>query len=75
MKNKEQQALIDVLKTTMGRNGINHNQMAKYLGVPRVTLDKWLAGERYPGSATLRLIEVLGIIETMSQDIHEMLIE
>ena len=49
-------------------------QTADYLGVPLPTLRKWLAGERAPSAATVRLLYVLDLISTLAPAIHAHLI-
>jgi DNA-binding transcriptional regulator YiaG len=48
--------------------------MARYLGVPRPTWDKWERGEREPPAALWRLVEVLGLVEMLAPDLHNLLI-
>lgn len=59
------------LRQTMDRLTMTDTQGADYLGVPVFTFRKWLAGERRPSAATVRLLDVLGIVETMAPTIHE----
>lgn len=47
--------------------------MARYLGVPINTYHQWLNGSRTPGSSTLKLIEVLELVETWNPALHELL--
>ena len=60
-------ALIDRLALT-------DDQACAYIGVPLFTLRKWRTGERTPGAVAQRLIDVLGVIEVMSPDIHASLL-
>lgn len=43
--------------------GWNDIQIAEYLGLPRTTVRGWLDGTRNPGSAAVRLMEVLQTME------------
>ena len=63
------------IKATIDRLGLNDKQAADYLGVPVFTLRKWLTGERAPGAATHKLIEVLGMLEALAPAIHESLLK
>jgi DNA-binding transcriptional regulator YiaG len=63
------------IKATINRLGLTDKQAANYLGVPVFTLRKWLTGERAPGAATHKLIEVLGMLEAMAPAIHESLLK
>ena len=58
----------------MTRLNLDEPRAAQYLGVPVFTLRKWIKGERKPSAATLRLIEVLGLIEALAPAMHEALI-
>lgn len=58
----------------MDRLHLDEPRAAEYLGVPVFTLRKWVKGERKPSAATLRLIEVLGLIEALAPAMHEALI-
>jgi DNA-binding transcriptional regulator YiaG len=62
------------IKATIDRLGLTDKQAAEYLGVPVFTLRKWLSGEREPGAATYRLVEVLGMMEALAPAIHESLL-
>jgi len=59
-------ALID-------RHQLNEPAAAALLGVPVHTLKKWTTGERGPGAATVRLLEVLGIVEAMAPSLFGVL--
>lgn len=63
------------LTDTMNRHNMDQHAMARYLGVPLSTLRKWLYGERTPGGATIRLLEVLAMLETLAPTLHDSLIE
>ena len=62
------------IKDTIERLGLTDKQAAEYLGVPVFTLRKWLTGEREPGAATHRLIEVLGMLEALAPELHQSLL-
>jgi len=57
-------ALID-------RHALSETGAATLLGVPVHTLKKWVSGERGPGAATIRLLEVLGIVEALAPDLFQ----
>ena len=67
-------SFAEQIKATIERLQLTDNQAADYLGVPVHTLRKWLSGEREPGAATHRLIEVLGMIEALTPAIHQSLL-
>ena len=52
------------------RFGFDDSQAAAYMGVPVPTFRKWLSGERTPNASALRLLEVLGVIETLAPALH-----
>ena len=54
----------------MHRLSLDEPRAADYFGVPVFTLRKWLTGEREPGAAVIRLLDVLGIIEAMAPALH-----
>jgi hypothetical protein len=58
----------------MDRLNMDDIRAAQYLGVPVYTLRKWVKGERTPNAATLRLLEVLGLIEAIAPAIHAALL-
>jgi len=58
------------LVETMARLSMDDSTMAEYMGVSPHTLRKWLTGERCPGAATLRLLDVLGVIEAICPAVH-----
>jgi DNA-binding transcriptional regulator YiaG len=62
------------IKTTIERLSLNEKQASEYFGVPVFTLRKWCTGEREPGAATHRLIEVLGMIEALAPSMHQSLL-
>ncbi len=59
-------ALID-------RHQLSETGAAALLGVPVHTLKKWVSGERGPGAATVRLLEVLGIVEALAPSLFGVL--
>jgi hypothetical protein len=59
-------ALID-------RHKLSEQSAAALLGVPVHTLKKWTTGERGPGAATIRLLEVLGIVEALAPSLFGVL--
>ena len=69
---KPQQTPIQArVADTLTRLNLTDTQGAQYLGVPVHTLRKWLNGTRAPNAAAVRLLDVLGTIETLAPDIHE----
>jgi DNA-binding transcriptional regulator YiaG len=62
------------IKYTIERLGLSEKQASEYFGVPVPTLRKWCAGEREPGAATHRLIEILGMVEALAPAIHQSLL-
>ena len=60
------QALADRLNLTDAA-------FARYLGSPVQTVRKWKTGERVPSASTMRLIEVLAMIEMFAPELHAML--
>ena len=63
------------IRNTIERLELTDNQAADYFGVPVFTLRKWLNGERAPGAATHKLVEVLGMLEAMAPAIHDSLLK
>lgn len=55
---------------TMIRLNLNESQAAAYFGVPVFTLRKWVTGERQPGAAVVRLLDVLGMVEAVVPALH-----
>lgn len=51
------------------RTGLSDQGMATYLGVPVVTFQQWIRGQRTPNSSALRLIDVLQTVETFAPDL------
>jgi len=60
-----------LIKRTTERLGLTDKQAADYFGVPVFTIRKWLTGEREPGAAVARLLEILGALETMNPSLHD----
>jgi hypothetical protein len=59
-------ALID-------RHKLNDAQSAALLGVPVFTLKKWTTGERSPSAATVRLLEIIGVLEALAPSLFGVL--
>lgn len=59
------------VRTTVDRLNLSEACAADYFGVPVFTLRKWLTGEREPGAAVARLLDVLGMVEAMAPALHE----
>jgi hypothetical protein len=55
------------------RHKLNEQSAAALLGVPVFTLKKWTTGERSPSAATIRLLEVLGIVEALAPSLFGVL--
>lgn len=62
------------VRATVDRLGLSEPQAAGYFGVPTYTVRKWLTGEREPAAVVERLLDVLGIVETFTPDMHATLI-
>jgi hypothetical protein len=58
------------VRQTVDRLNLDEGQAAAYFGVPVFTVRKWCTGEREPGAAVARLLEVLGMIEALAPDLH-----
>lgn len=56
---------------TVERLGLNDAQAAQYFAVPVFTVRKWLTGEREPGAAVARLLEVMGLLEALAPNLHQ----
>ena len=56
---------------TVERLGLNDSQAAQYFAVPVYTVRKWLTGEREPGAAVARLLEVMGLLEALAPNLHQ----
>ena len=59
----------DRLMALRAATGLSETGFAHYLGVPIHTLRKWLAGQRMPTSAAMRLIEVLEVLQVLAPGI------
>lgn len=55
---------------TVERLGLSEAQAAQYFAVPVYTVRKWITGEREPGAAVARLLDVLGMVEAMAPALH-----
>lgn len=62
------------VRETMHRLNLDETRAADYFGVPVFTLRKWCSGERQPGAAVLRLLDVLGMVEALAPALHAALI-
>lgn len=62
------------VRETINRLQLDEARAADYLGVPVYTLRKWVAGEREPSAAVIRLFDVLGMVEALAPAIHESLL-
>jgi hypothetical protein len=58
------------VRETMHRLNLDEARAADYLGVPVFTLRKWATGERQPGAAVARLLDVLGLVEALAPALH-----
>lgn len=63
-----------LITATRERLKMTQDQFANYLGVPLITAQHWERGVRKPSSCAIRLLEVLGTVESMSPDLHAMMI-
>jgi DNA-binding transcriptional regulator YiaG len=48
------------------RHQLSEQSAAALLGVPVFTLKKWTTGERSPSAATIRLLEIIGVLEALA---------
>lgn len=62
------------VRATIARLNLDEPRAAAYFGVPVFTLRKWASGERQPGAAVARLLDVLGFIEAMAPALHDALV-
>ncbi len=60
------------LQAMKARLGLSNSQMSRYLGVPSSTLMSWMAGRRNPSRCAQKLIDVLGMLETLQPRTHEL---
>jgi DNA-binding transcriptional regulator YiaG len=58
------------IRNTMTRLNLDEPRAADYFGVPLFTFRKWASGERQPGAAVARLVEVLGMVEVFAPALH-----
>ena len=63
-------SLAERVRHTLERLSLDDTRGAAYLGVPVFTVRKWITGEREPGAAVARLLDVLGIVEAMAPALH-----
>lgn len=70
-KNPLPGTVADRVKQTVDRLGLSDTQAAQYFAVPVFTIRKWLTGEREPGAAVARLLEVMGLLEALAPNIHQ----
>jgi DNA-binding transcriptional regulator YiaG len=63
-------SLAERVKQTLERLHLDDTRGAEYLGVPVYTVRKWITGEREPGAAVARLLDVLGMVEAMAPALH-----
>jgi hypothetical protein len=64
-------SLAERVRLTIERLHLDDTRGAVYLGVPVYTVRKWITGEREPGAAVARLLDVLGMVEAMTPALHE----
>jgi DNA-binding transcriptional regulator YiaG len=62
--------LAERVRQTLERLHLDDTRGAAYLGVPVYTVRKWITGEREPGAAVARLLDVLGMVEAMAPALH-----
>ena len=63
-------SLAERVRHTLERLHLDEPRGAAYLGVPVYTVRKWITGEREPGAAVARLLDVLGMVEAMAPALH-----
>ena len=59
------------VRQTVDRLNLDEAQAAQYFAVPVYTVRKWLTGEREPGAAVARLLEVMGLLEALAPNLHQ----
>ena len=64
-------SLAERVRQTLERLHLDDTRGAAYLGVPVFTVRKWITGEREPGAAVARLLDVLGMVEAMAPALHD----
>ena len=57
------------LLAMMERLALTDTRAAGLLGVPVFTLRKWIAGQRAPSAAAVRLLAVLGTLEALAPNV------
>ena len=62
--------LAERVRHTLDRLHLDDTRGAAYLGVPVYTVRKWITGEREPGAAVARLLDVLGMVEALAPALH-----
>ena len=62
--------LAERVRHTLERLHLDDTRGAEYLGVPVYTVRKWITGEREPGAAVARLLDVLGMVEALAPALH-----
>lgn len=62
--------LAERVRHTLERLHLDDTRGAAYLGVPVFTVRKWITGEREPGAAVARLLDVLGMVEALAPALH-----
>jgi plasmid maintenance system antidote protein VapI len=63
--------LAERVRHTLERLHLDDTRGAEYLGVPVYTVRKWITGEREPGAAVARLLEVMGLLEALAPNLHQ----
>ena len=58
------------VRQTVDRLNLDEPRAAEYFGVPVFTIRKWRTGEREPGAAVARLLDVLGLVEALAPALH-----
>lgn len=58
------------VRQTVDRLNLDEARAADYFGVPVFTVRKWCTGEREPGAAVARLLDVLGLVEALTPSLH-----
>lgn len=58
------------IRQTVDRLHLDEARAAAYFGVPVFTIRKWCTGEREPGAAVTRLLDVLGLVEALAPALH-----
>jgi hypothetical protein len=58
------------VRQTVDRLNLDEARAADYFGVPVFTVRKWCTGEREPGAAVARLLDVLGLVEALAPALH-----